>query len=613
MEPFVDLMTEAGEKLLETLRESPSARPWNVYPRPALVRDSFLCLNGTWDFCVTATDAIPGSQPEPAPWRSILVPFAPQSLLSGINENIPDGSYLWYRRRITIPINFLMGESPNDSMAKLWRSGRRLILHIDAADQVTTVFVNGREVGTHRGGYSRASFDITDAMRERHSLQAELLIRVHDRLSDRVFPYGKQSLKRGGMWYTPVSGIWQSVWMESVSARHVEAIHYTVVDNGGAVSVEFDITGIRNGKLTLDAGVPSGSETSGSPEPVTADIIDGSAHVKLADARRWSPDDPYLYYYTIETESDRVRSYFAVRTISVKTDEKAVPRVCLNGRPVFFNGLLDQGYWSDGLLTPPSPDCYGEEISRLKAIGFNTLRKHIKIEPDLFYYECDRSGIFVFQDMVNNGEYRFLRDTALPTIGRLRRDDTRLNPDSATRAEFKRSLIETVTHLRTHPAIVLWTIFNEGWGQFCGTELYRLLRSLDNTRLIDTASGWFAGPETDIESRHVYFRKVRPVPAGGKPFLVTEFGGYSWKPEGHCFNTRSTYGYGSYRSREDLAAAVRALYEEQILPLIPGGLCGTVYTQVSDVEDETNGVFSYDRRVQKLLPEDIRDVFDRLL
>ncbi|MBR0373436.1 MAG: glycoside hydrolase family 2 [Mogibacterium sp.] len=617
MTQFAKLFTEEGEQLLAARRENPDFVPWDVYPRPALVRDSYLCLNGAWDFCVTDSAAVPKSASRThmknptETWRTILVPFAPQSLLSGVGEDIPDGSYLWYRRTVTIPEGFVKD---------------RLILHIDAADQVATVYVNGREIGSHRGGYSRASFDITDAVyADRNAVQEalsfRLLIRVYDKLADRVFPYGKQSLNRGGMWYTPVSGIWQTVWMESVPEERVEEIDYTVIDRGGAVSVTFDFVGVRSGKLIL------GGATAGSL--ITADIIDGTAHIRLPDAHRWTPDDPYLYHYSIHTDHDTVQSYFAVRTVSVNnvaptgTSAKPVPRICLNGQPVFLNGLLDQGYWSDGLFTPASPDCYVEEITRLKELGFNTLRKHIKIEPDRFYYECDRLGIFVMQDMVNNGEYNFLRDTALPTAGRLRRDDTRLNTDADARSEFKRSLIETVIHLRKHPCIVLWTVFNEGWGQFCGTEMYRLLRSLDKTRLIDTASGWFAGCETDIESRHVYFRKIKaprdagtaanPIAKGaGKPFFVTEFGGYTWKPEGHCFNTDKTYGYGAHKTRESLVAAVRKLYLEQVLPLIPGGLCGAVYTQVSDVEDETNGVFSYDRRVQKLLPEDVQDVFATL-
>ena len=590
MKRLAALITERGEMILSGEEQT----PWAEYPRPDLVRESYHCLNGDWEFYVSRSEEADIDMK----WERIRVPFPPQSILSGIHRDIPDGSYLWYRKTVQVPRDLAdQGNGSHEASV----NGERLILHIDAADQITDVYVDGTHVGTHEGGYSRASFDITDAVAKD---PFELIIRVFDKLEDRVFPYGKQSLKRGGMWYTPVSGIWQSVWMETVPAEHVEKIKVSVFPlDGERYKTVFDITGIDTGELTVE--MPDG-------ENVSIEIENGSAEMILEAPRLWSPDAPYLYRFTVSAGGDFVRSYFAVRTINVRTID-GISRICLNGEPVFFNGLLDQGYWSDGLMTPASPSCFTDDIVKLKEIGFNTLRKHIKVEPDIFYYECDRLGMFVFQDMVNNGDYSFLRDTVIPTVGRLSRDDTKKLPSPAIMERFKCAMLETAEHLEGHPSIVLWTIFNEGWGQFSGSEMYALLKAADPSRLIDTASGWFAGCDTDIESRHVYFRKVKVLQEPtAKPYLVTEFGGYSWRPEGHCFNLSGNYGYGSYKSRDALVNAVRALYHGQVLPLVGKGLCGTIYTQVSDVEDETNGIFSYDRRVQKILPEEIWEIFDKI-
>jgi beta-galactosidase/beta-glucuronidase len=274
--------------------------------------------------------------------------------------------------------------------------------------------------------------------------------------------------------------------------------------------------------------------------------------------------------------------------------------MCLNGKPYFFHGLLDQGYFSDGIFTPASPTGYERDIKAMKALGFNTLRKHIKVEPAVFYHLCDRLGMVVFQDMVNNGDYSFLRDTALPTVGLLKRDDTRLHRDPKTRWAFLTHMEQTVEQLRRHPSICLWTIFNEGWGQFCGTEAYRKLKALDDTRFIDTASGWFMGCESDLDSRHIYFRPVK-LKAGDKPLYLSEFGGYSCKLPAHSFNLDKTYGYRFFTEPARFGEALHALYREQVIPAIESeGLCATVLTQLSDVEDETNGLWTYDRQVLKV-------------
>ncbi len=560
MSDYNQLYTEAGDRMTEI--------PWERYPRPQLRRDSFVCLNGTWEFALTD-----GEDDAPCYERTIRVPFSPESVLSGIGETFPDEPILWYRRRFTLPSGFRRD---------------RVLLHIGAADQCATVFVNDTEIGSHTGGYEAFTLDITDVLREVNTV----VVRVSDRLSDGVLPYGKQCHRRGGMWYTPTSGIWQTVWLESVPAEYVRRLRITP----SADSVTIQAEGVDRGEITV------GTQT--------VPLIDGVAVIVPSEVRHWSPEDPYLYEFTLKTEHDEVHSYFALRTVDARVIG-GIPRLCLNGKPYFFHGLLDQGYWSDGLMTPASPDCYEQDILAMKALGFNTLRKHIKVEPEQFYYDCDRLGMVVFQDMVNNSDYAFVRDTALPTVGLLCRDDRRLHRDPASRHAFEQGMEQTVRQLYNHPSICYWTIFNEGWGQFCSSDMYRRLRQWDATRIIDSTSGWFLGGESDVDSRHIYFRKLR-MKVSDKPFVLSEFGGYTYKPEGHVFNTEKTYGYGNCKTREELVQSIRRLYTEQVLPLVSRGLCAAIYTQVSDIEDETNGLLSYDRRVAKLLPQEFADISEKL-
>ena len=570
MTDFARLLTAEGEALLA----SPDTTPWEVYPRPHLCRDSFLCLNGSWDLAVTDGDATLFD-------GAIRVPFPPESILSGVETVFPERATLCYTRRFTLPDGFCRD---------------RVLLHFGAVDQMAQVYLNGKHIGYHEGGYQSFTFDITPYLEEENLL----MVQVTDHLSDHILPYGKQRRDRGGMWYTPVSGIWQTVWLESVAEQYITAL--SVETNGNTATI----------KTSWNGSPIDGTVTVKTPDgEITAPLQNGVAAVTVEAPRLWSPEDPFLYDFTVETPVDTVSSYFAFRTLTVETVD-GYPRMCLNGKPYFFHGLLDQGYFSDGIFTPASPAGYERDIKAMKALGFNTLRKHIKVEPAVFYHLCDRLGMVVFQDIVNNGDYSFLRDTALPTVGLLKRDDTRLHRDPKTRWAFLTHMEQTVEQLRHHPSICLWTIFNEGWGQFCGTEAYRKLKALDDTRFIDTASGWFMGCESDLDSRHIYFRPVK-LKAGDKPLYLSEFGGYVYKPEGHVFNTKKSYGYGSQKTREDFVAALTRLYREEILPLIPQGLCATVYTQVSDVEDETNGLLSYDRKVQKVTEAEFRPISEALV
>ena len=483
------------------------------------------------------------------------------------------GEDLLYRRTFTIPDE--------------WR-GKRVLLHCGAVMREAVVRINRAEVCRHDNGYLPFSVDITDALREGEN---ELSVAVTNDLDPR-FPWGKQKENRGGMWYTPCSGVWQTVWLEPVPETYVRSLRIT----NGADWVEIEAEGVDEGTIELDGG--------------EYPLRGGKAKIEIKNPRLWNPEDPHLYRFTLTSGEDRVSSYFALRTLTTETVD-GLPRLCLNGKPYFFHGLLDQGYWSDGLYTPASPACFEDDIRAMKALGFNTLRKHIKIEPELFYYACDRLGMIVFQDMVNNGRYRFFRDTLLPTLRVQRLDDRRLNPDPETREIFLRAMEETVHQLRNHPCICLWTIFNEGWGQFEADKAYDRLKALDPSRFVDSSSGWFRQTKSDVESLHIYFTKLKAV-RSEKPLLLSEYGGYVWKDPAHSFNPDKTYGYRICKSREDFVRDLRSLCREQLLPLLPKGLCGAVYTQVSDVEDETNGLLTFDRHVQKVTPGEFRPISDEL-
>ena len=465
-----------------------------------------------------------------------------------------------------------------------------MLLHIGAADQYLECFVNDKKVGYHAGGYENITFDITDVLKEEN----EIRFRCFDDLGNQNYPYGKQTLKRGGMWYTPVSGIWQTVWLESVPETYIQKLN---IENRG-YSVRISI----EPKLPGMVVVPALGEFS---------LENGSVTITPENPNLWSPEAPYLYDFTVKTEQDEVQSYFAIRSLEVKKIGD-YPRLCLNGQPYFFHGLLDQGYWPDGIFTPAKPECYADDILAMKKLGFNTLRKHIKVEPEEFYYQCDRLGIIVFQDMVNNGDYNFLRDTALPTVGIQKRNDRKLHRDETARTMFLQGMTATVNQLKNHPCIVYWTIFNEGWGQFDSDNVYEQFRKLDDTRFIDSTSGWFRRKKTDVDSRHIYFRKVKLRGDGVKPLVLSEFGGKTYACEGHVFNPDKSYGYGGCETLEKLNEAVAKLYMEEVLPCVRNGLCAAIYTQVSDVEDEINGLLSYDRKVEKLAPEAMRPIAEAL-
>lgn len=573
---FAQLYTQEGEMLPDTFEDV-----WQIYPRPHLRRDSFFCLNGFWDFTVTdgATESVTYTE-------RIWVPFVPQSPLSGVGREIPDSAILCYRRIFSLPDGFQCG---------------RVILHVDAADQICCVSLNGRFLGEHRGGYERFSLDVTDALRQENVVE----IFVRDELEQRILPYGKQKKKRGGMWYTPISGIWQSVWLESVPERYVRELRFCSDLRGTDVTVLMNDGSLCEGTVTV-------REPWGDSE---WKIENGRVRIDPTDPVLWSPEQPHLYDAILKIGEDEVFSYFALRSLGTRTLE-GVGRLCLNGRPYFFHGLLDQGYFSDGIFLPADPQGYERDILFAKRMGFNMLRKHIKVEPEIFYYACDRLGMTVVQDMVNNGHYSFLRDTALPTVGFRRRSDRRMHRDEEQRAAFLEGMEATVRQLAHHPSICAWTVFNEGWGQFDHALVFERLKQLDSSRFIDSVSGWFMPKKSeelhsDVESHHVYFKPVS-LSSSDKPLVLSEFGGYSYRVTGHCFNLNKNYGYRTFTDGTEFEDALEKLYLEEIVPAVRAGLCASVYTQLSDVEDETNGLITYDRKVEKVSEARMRAIADAL-
>jgi len=529
---------------------------WDIYPRPQMRRDSFCSLNGDWELFSVKKN-------EKTYLGTIKVPFPPESALSGIEKTLGKNEKYLYAKTFSISADFL---------------NERTLLHFGACDQIAKVTLNGVELGEHIGGYLPFSFDVSEQIRIGENT---LSVEITDEL-DLEIPYGKQRKKRGGMWYTPISGIWQTVWMESVPANAIRSIKFTPSLMG--VTVEID-GGEERKILTVE-----------TPNGLTEYRFQGKrAVIKLKDPILWTPEQPHLYPLTIKCGNDTVYSYFALRTFgTVWVNGKNY--LALNGKPYFCHGLLDQGYYSDGIYLPGSPEGFRFDIRTVKSLGFNMLRKHIKIEPEVFYHECDKQGIIVFQDMVNSGKYSFLFDTALPTIGR--KKGVTHKASERRRELFESACEETLRLLYNHPCVCCYTIFNEGWGQYDADRMYEKLKALDPSRVFDSTSGWFEEEKSDVKSEHVYFKKLDLTPSE-KPLFLSEFGGYSCKIKGHSFNLDKTYGYRFFEKREDFMNALEKLYLDEVIPMIERGLCATVLTQLSDVEDETNGLLTYDRQVLK--------------
>lgn len=563
------MLTAWGEKLDRD-------HPLPEYPRPQLRRDSFVNLNGRWQYAIRS-DA---SAPEDFDGE-IVVPYSPESLLSGVSRHLMPEDTLWYRRRFTLPADFRR---------------ERVLLHFGAVDQSCRVFVNGELAGAHEGGYLPFTFDITDSLAEGENT---LTVTVTDATSRSRHAYGKQSFTPGGIWYTPQSGIWQTVWLESVPANYVEKLTITPL---------YDARRVR---LVIQAEDPEGADVvvRRDGQVIAEEWYDrekGSVEVLIpeADFRPWSPDDPFLYDVTVTLKSgDRVDSYFAMRKFGTALVNKRKV-FALNDRPLFLSGVLDQGYWSDGLYTPPGDEAMVFDIQAMKECGFNLLRKHIKVEPLRWYYHCDRLGMIVWQDLVSGGSRLDpLVIQVLPFLGIHLWDDKYHRfgrEDEASRDQFVQDLHDTVDLLYNTPSLAVWVPFNEGWGQFDSLQMTQILWELDPTRLVDHASGWHDQGGGDFKSRHVYFRPVRLRGDKNRVLALTEFGGYSLPTPGHMVSERR-FGYRMYKTEDELMEAIEKLYREEVIPCMEKRqLAAAVYTQVSDVEDEINGLLTYDRKEWKV-------------
>lgn len=552
--------------------------PLPEYPRPQLRRNSYLNLNGIWEYAITKTAEKPAAMQ-----GEIVVPFSPETPLSWVGHILQPDEYLWYRRSVTLPEGFFRGG--------------RLLLHFGAVDQCCTVWVNGQEAGSHTGGYLPFALDVTELI-EGDAFTLEL--RVTDPTDTGSLSRGKQRLKSTGIWYTPQSGIWQTVWMECVPENYLRSLRITPKPEENAVHIrlEADDPAMAAVTICMDGGIIAEGQTDENGESTLT--------IPAEELRLWSPEDPFLYDISIVLPGgDRVESYFGMRAFGIGKDEKGLPRLLLNGKPYFQNGLLDQGYWSDGYYTAPSDEALIHDIAEMKRLGFNMLRKHIKVEPLRWYYHCDRLGMLVWQDMMNGGEsYSPLSIYVFSNLG-LRVKDDRYRyfsrSDEAGRTHYYEELGQMIDLLYNTVSLALWVPFNEGWGQFDALKAAAFIRKRDDTRPIDHASGWYDQGGGDIKSIHWYFRPYhhKQPSKEQRPICLTEYGGYNCAVPGHCWGEGAEFGYKKIADPAEFNRAFQKLMEEQIIPAKERGLAAAVYTQVSDVEGERNGLLTYDRKVCK--------------
>lgn len=579
------------------------------YPRPLLMREDYQILNGWWDYAFT----IDYKQPQQYEGR-ILVPFSPETALSGVGRQLKPDEYLWYRRNFDLP-----GWDRE-------KGQNRILLHFGAVDQSCEVRINGHKVKRHTGGYLPFEVDISRYAQESAN---ELIVAVKDLSDTSYHSKGKQKLNAGGMFYTAQSGIWQTVWLEKVPETYIKEIK-TVPDIEKKiirikVSSSYSTDKKNVDKLSRNLPIeikirkpglypnpvvkPSQISTEDMLETAVLAVSDKWIEIPIESISLWNCETPYLYYFEVKLGDDRAISYFAMRKFSLETKvHEEFPRICLNGEVQFQNGVLDQGYWPESLYTPPSDAAMIFDIQEMKKTGFNMVRKHLKIEPQRWYYHCDRLGIVVWQDMVNGGSYykhwfvtygatllSWLRIPMRDVYPRLLSREAK-----AGRLEFIREMKETIRLLGNHPSIAAWVIFNEGWGQFQTEDMTRIVRRLDPNRLIDQASGWFDQGGGDFSSLHNYFFKLFIRPERERASVLSEFGGYSYREPGHCAKEK-LYGYGICKNKKDLEKRFLERWSG-VRNLIPQGLSASIYTQWTDVEEEVNGVFTYDREVRKIEP-----------
>ncbi len=595
--------------------------PGNIlqeYPRPNLVRDSYFNLNGEWECRINESETADFYD------ETIIVPFSPESMLSGVGKIVMPHQRLHYRKKFTLPEGFKKS---------------RVLLHFGAVDQECSVFVNGIRVGGHKGGYLPFHFDITDSLRQGENV---LTLSVTDRTEQSPHARGKQKLQKKGkyasLFYTPQSGIWKTVWMESVEKAYIEDVRITTLYDDSLVRFEITVhNACKTSGAEASGGKASGGETSGTVRLAVLDrgMEIGQAEITVRQAKEikqvirqeikldgfksWTPDTPHLYDVIIRYGEDEVRSYFGMRKLSTGRDGKGILRFFLNNKPYFFNGILDQGYWPESLMTAPSDEALVYDIIKLKEMGYNTIRKHVKIEAERFYYHCDRLGMMVWQDMPNGGgEYNMVFVTHLPNASdRFARGVSDRHygifkrKDGEGRRQYYTDLKNMVSTLYNYPSIAVWVPFNEGWGQFDAAKATKEVREIDSGRLINEACGWFDQGGGDMYSIHNYRHKLKVKPQQDRVVALTEYGGYAYPVEEHL-SCKKEFGYQHYHSTEELTQNYKRLWEEEIYPNLQYGLCSAIYTQTSDIEEEINGVLTYDREIVKLDEEQVKEMNDKL-
>lgn len=570
---------------------------WTEYPRPQMVRTKWQNLNGLWEYAIA-----PKGSDQPEFEGEILVPFAIESALSGVKRPLQPDELVWYRRTFTIPGDW---------------AGQRVLLHFGAVDWACTIWVNGVEVGEHRGGYIPFYFDITDQLLKG---QNEVQVSVWDPSDQSWISRGKQVLDPKNIWYTAVSGIWQTVWLEPVPQTHIRGLKLTPEIDDETIKIIVTLDGETDGTLVqaiaLDAGIQIGAASGRAREQL---------EISVSNPQLWSPDAPHLYDLHVEVRKDgqpidQIESYFGMRKFNMQPDAQGRLRLCLNNQPLFHYGPLDQGYWPDGLHTPPCEAAMRYDVEFTKEIGCNMLRKHIKVEPARFYYDCDRLGMIVWQDMPNGGKpVGALTSFLAIMFGRFSQRDDRWysrygRGEKEARDDYWRELREMIDHLYNFSCIGMWVPFNEAWGQFDANAVADWLSAYDPTRPIDHASGWFDQGGGDFRSIHTYFKALaNEDPNAKRGVILSEFGGYALKLDGNVWNPETEFGYKKFDSQESLTEAYVDLLKTQLKPWIERGLSGAVYTQTTDVEIEINGYLTYDREVIKMDLDSLKEIHQELM
>ena len=570
--------------------------PLAEYPRPQFERDFWVNLNGEFDYAITDANT---AFPEKFDGK-IIVPFAIECALSGVEKHVTKDDRLWYRKNFTLSDEF---------------KDKRVIINFDAVDWECRVYINKNLVGSHQGGYNAFSFDITDFVTDGEN---ELVVYVYDPTDEGWQQRGKQATESHGFWYTATSGIWQTVWLEAVSAAHIKGVKLLPDIDKGVINVKSTVA--ADGDYALKATIYDGEKVVAEAE------IAKDSDIAVPDFRLWSPEEPNLYDMVLELTvdgkvTDTVKTYFGMRKFSMGKDSKGFMRLCLNNKPYFHNGLLDQGYWCDGGMTPPSDEAMIYDIQKMKDLGFNMLRKHIKTEPARWYYHCDRLGMLVWQDMISGGKalsqffagiVPIIQGGFIPVAAFSLKDNkyAMFNRDKKEwRDFFEKEMYEMMDQLYNCVSLATWVPFNEGWGQFDAARIGNAVKAYDPSRHCDHASGWYDQKAGDFRSIHRYTIPVQvPKKENNRAFVLSEFGGYSHIIDGHVWNKSKSFGYMMYSSKESLTKAYRKLFEKQIIPNIAKGLSATVYTQVSDVEFEVNGILTYDRAIVKVDEETLRDI-----